>query len=246
MTGTPRHRTAAPRRNFSRMRAWVFDLDNTLYPATCNLFALSEERMNRFIMEKLGVDRRRALRLREIYYRRYGTTLSGLMQQHGVDPEPFLDYVHDIDYAPVQSAPALDAALGRLPGRKFIFTNASKKHAVAVANRLGVLNHFESVFDISACNYLPKPQAAAYHRFLEAHGVDPEEAAMFDDLPRNLVAPHALGMTTVLVRGPCPTPALAEARLAKHIDYATEDLAAFLAPLGAPDTALNEPRAAHA
>lgn len=219
---------------FRRVEAWIFDLDNTLYPAECNLFAQVDQRMGAFIAELLGVDLAEARRVQKDYYYRYGTTLAGLMQEHKLPPERFLDFVHDIDLAPVCAAPALGAALERLPGRKFIFTNGSKRHAERVAEKLGVLGHFDGLFDIAACNYVPKPSARAYDAFLKAHGVEAKAAAMFEDLPHNLESPHALGMATVLVRsaGTFEHPAqraMAEWRaLPAHIHHITDDLTGFL------------------
>jgi len=218
---------------FSRVQTWIFDLDNTLYPSECNLFAQVDQRMGAFIAELLGVDLVEAKRIQKGYYYKYGTTLAGLMREHQLTPERFLDYVHDIDLAPVCEAPALGAALDRLPGRKFIFTNGSRRHAERVAEKLGVLHHFDDLFDIAACNYIPKPSVEAYNAFLKAHGVEAKAAAMFEDLPHNLESPHALGMATVLVRSiyfdhPAQQ-GMAEWRaLPAHIHHITGDLTGFL------------------
>ena len=142
---------------FARVTTWIFDLDNTLYPSECNLFAQVDQRMGQFIAELLGVSYEEAKRVQKDYYYRYGTTLAGLMREHKLPPERFLDFVHDIDLAPVCEAPELGAALARLPGRKFIFTNGSRAHAERVAEKLGVLHHFDELFDIVAGDYVPKP-----------------------------------------------------------------------------------------
>jgi putative hydrolase of the HAD superfamily len=218
---------------FRRVETWVFDLDNTLYPAECNLFAQVDQRMGQFISELLGVDRAEAKRIQKDYYFRYGTTLAGLMNEHKLTPERFLDFVHDIDLEPVCEAPALGAALEKLPGRKYIFTNGSRRHAERVAGKLGVLHHFDDLFDIAACNYVPKPSVEAYNAFLKAHGVAGPSAAMFEDLPHNLESPHALGMATVLVRSTYmdhpAQKAMAEWRaLPAHIHHITDDLTGFL------------------
>jgi putative hydrolase of the HAD superfamily len=218
---------------FGRVRAWIFDLDNTLYPSECNLFAQVDQRMGAFIAEFLGVGYEEAKRVQKDYYYRYGTTLAGLMREHKLPPERFLDYVHDIDLAPVCEAPELGAALERLPGRKFIFTNGSRAHAERVAAKLGVLHHFDELFDIVAGDYVPKPSAQAYDRFLTAHGVEAPSAAMFEDIPHNLEAPHALGMVTVLVRSAFfehpSQKGIAEWRaLPAHVHHVTGDLTGFL------------------
>jgi putative hydrolase of the HAD superfamily len=164
---------AHPAASFDHVEAWVFDLDNTLYPADCNLFAQIDKRMGQFIADRLGLPLQQAQALREAYYYRHGTTLAGLVRLHGVAPDDFLDYVHDIDLGAVLPSPALAAALASLPGRKFIFTNGSRKHAEAVATRLGVSDQFDDICDIHALDYIyPKPMREAYERFVTAHGVD--------------------------------------------------------------------------
>ncbi|NJM34164.1 MAG: pyrimidine 5'-nucleotidase [Rhodomicrobium sp.] len=225
--------TSADLTAFRQVESWIFDLDNTLYPAECNLFAQVDRRMGAFISELLGVGLDDARRVQKDYYYRYGTTLAGLMTEHKLPPERFLDYVHDIDLAPVPAAPALAAAIERLPGRKYIFTNGSRAHAERVAGKLGILHLFDEVFDIVAGDYVPKPSPAAYDRFLKAHGVGPAGAAMFEDIPHNLEAPHALGMATVLVHSVCldhpSQKAIAEWRaLPPHIHHMTADLTGFL------------------
>src|SRR5512139_3416063 len=140
-----------------RNRVWIFDLDNTLYPAECNLFAQVDQRMGEFIAKHLGVPFEYARHLQKSYYRQFGTTLAGLMRVHKMHPEPFLDYVHDIDVSVVPESPQLRAAIDRLPGRKLIFTNGSRAHAERVAGKLGVLDLFEGISDIASCEFEPKP-----------------------------------------------------------------------------------------
>ncbi len=225
-------------RGFERVETWVFDLDNTLYPAHCNLFAEIDRRMGEFIAAELGLPLAEAQRLRQSYYYRYGTTLAGLMRLHNVSPQAFLDYVHDIDLSLIARAPELGQALDTLPGRKFIFTNGSRKHAEAVAERLGVGGRFDDVFDIHSANFVPKPDPQVYRGFLRAHGIAAGSAAMFDDLPHNLVPAHALGMTTVLVASgttdhPEHRATAGWTGLPAHIHHRTEALAPFLATIGA-------------
>jgi putative hydrolase of the HAD superfamily len=231
-----------PATSFAHVEAWVFDLDNTLYPADCNLFAQIDKRMGQFIADRLGLPLEQAQALREAYYYQHGTTLAGLVRLHGVAPDDFLDYVHDIDLGAVLPSPALAAALASLPGRKFIFTNGSRKHAEAVAARLGVSGQFDDICDIHALDYIyPKPMREAYERFVTAHGVVARQAAMFDDLPHNLETAHALGMTTVLVHGLTDHPehqAIAGwTELPPHIHHRTDTLAPFLADIGTALTA---------
>jgi len=220
---------------FERTRIWVFDLDNTLYPADCNLFAQVDQRMGEFIARFLGVPFEYARHLQKTYYRQFGTTLSGLMHVHNMAPQAFLDYVHDLDLSVVAEHPELATAIERLPGRKLILTNASRAHAERVAGRVGVLHLFEGIFDIADSDYVPKPVPACYELFLKAHGVDAGASAMFEDMPHNLEAPHALGMTTVLVRSEF-NPHHPVQRLIRgwveppaHVHHMTWDLAGFLA-----------------
>ena len=194
--------------------------------------------MGEFIANSFGIPLEEAQILRETYYYEHGTTLAGLVRLHGVSPHAFLDYVHDIDLGAVAASPELAAAMDGLPGRKFVFTNGSRKHAEAVAARLGVLDRFEDIFDIHALEYIhPKPSREAYERFVKANGVVLHHAAMFDDLPHNLETAHRLGMTTVLVDGMTDHPehqAIAGwTELPAHIHHRTDALAPFLAAVGA-------------
>ena len=223
--------------SFAHVEAWVFDLDNTLYPADCNLFAQIDQRMGEFIATSFGIPLLEAQNLREAYYYEHGTTLAGLVRLHGTSPDAFLDYVHDIDLSAILPSPELAAALDALPGRKFIFTNGSRKHAEAVAARLGVSSRFEDICDIHALEYIhPKPKREAYERFSRAYRVAPRQAAMFDDLPHNLETAHEIGMTTVLVHGLTEHPEhqamAAWTELPAHIHHRTDALAPFLAAIG--------------
>ncbi|HEX8257024.1 MAG TPA: pyrimidine 5'-nucleotidase [Allosphingosinicella sp.] len=179
--------------------AWIFDLDNCLYPASTDLFALIDVRMGEYIARLLGVDAAEARRVQKLYFHEHGTTLAGLMAAHGVDPHEFLDYVHDIDLARLAADPALVAALDRLPGRKFVFTNGDEAYAGRVLARLGLADAFDGLHDIHAMDYLPKPNPASYAALCERHGIAPERALFAEDMARNLAPAKALGMTTVWV-----------------------------------------------
>ena len=224
---------AARRDRFARVDEWVFDLDNTLYPAHTDLFAQVDEKIRDYVQRLLGSSPEDAQRLQKDYYRRYGTTLRGLMIEHGATPDAFLEYVHDIDHSVVEPDPALGAAIERLPGRKFIMTNGTRAHAEKVAARLGITRHFTDIFDIVAADLLPKPHRETYDKFLLGAGIEPARAAMFEDLSRNLAVPHALGMATVLVVPHGAREVLRESwemegREDGHVDWVTDDLAAFL------------------
>ncbi len=232
MTSTsPSTRAAA--RGFDHVDTFVFDLDNTLYPHHLNLWHQVDERIRDYIANFLGVTHEDAWRKQKDFYRRYGTTMRGMMTEHGMEPDDFLDYVHQIDHSPLTPNPTLGAALEKLPGRKLILTNGTRAHADAVMSRLAIAHHFEDVFDIVAGELDPKPFPQTYDRFLRRHGVDPLKAAMFEDLARNLEVPHRLGMTTVLVVPERTREVFREGwelegRDAAHVDHVTDDLSGFL------------------
>lgn len=224
---------AADLARFGGVDTWVFDLDNTLYPAHTNLFGQIDERIRAYVERLLELGADEAQVLQKDYYRRYGTTLRGLMIEHGVSPDEFLAYVHDIDHSVVDEDPRLAAALARLPGRRFIMTNGSTAHAAAVAARLGIAGHFDGIFDIVAAGHEPKPRLSTYERFWLEHAIEPGRSAMFEDLARNLEVPHARGMRTVLIV-PDGTREVfredweLEGAAASHVEHVTDDLASFL------------------
>ncbi len=218
---------------FAVVNAWVFDLDNTLYPRHVNLFQQIDKRIRGYVGRLLELSPEEAQSVQKDYYQRYGTTLRGLMEEHGIQPDDFLEYVHDIDHSVVRPDPRLAAAIDALPGRKFILTNGSRRHAEKVAERLGIPDHFEEIFDIVSSELLPKPNRETYDRFLKVTGVDPRRAAMFEDLARNLEVPKTLGMATVLVVPQGAREVLTEdwemeGRDAAHVDFVADDLAGFI------------------
>ncbi|UYO45067.1 pyrimidine 5'-nucleotidase [Rhodopseudomonas palustris] len=226
------------KRGFDHVETWVFDLDNTLYPHHLNLWQQVDARIRDFVANWLKVSPEEAFRIQKDYYKRYGTTMRGMMTEHGVHADDYLAYVHAIDHSPLQPNPAMGDAIERLPGRKLILTNGSTAHAGKVLERLGIGHHFEAVFDIIAADLEPKPAPQTYRRFLDRHGVDPARAAMFEDLARNLTVPHQLGMTTVLVVPDDSQDVVREdweleGRDAAHVDHVTDDLTGFLKTLSA-------------
>ena len=227
-----------PPTGFHQTDVWIFDLDNTLYPASCNLFAQVDHRMGAFIQKFLGVPYEYARHLQKSYYRQFGTTLAGMMTVHKMAPEAFLDYVHDIDLSVVPESPQLNAAIANLPGRKLIFTAGSRKHAERVCSKLGILHQFEDIFDIVSADYVPKPKPEPYARFLSQHGVTPTRAAMFEDMPHNLEVPHALGMTTVLVHASADYDSVIQSKIRSwqkppdYVHHMTDHLAQFLDQVG--------------
>jgi len=219
---------------FSRIDTWVFDLDNTLYPADSDLWPKIDARITLFLADLLGLDGMSSRALQKYYYERYGTTLRGLMQEHAVSPEDYLAFTHDIDRSSLLPNLSLASAIAALPGRKLILTNGSRDHALRTATALGLEAMFEDIFDIVAADFTPKPEAATYERFFDKHAVDPERAVMFEDIARNLLVPHQRGMTTALV---VPKPGqtdhreafeIAGAAALPHVDFVTSDLEGFL------------------
>lgn len=205
---------------------WVFDLDNTLYPATSDLFPQISARMGRFIAARFDLDATAARALQKDLFRRHGTTLRGLMVEHGVDPHEFMDYVHDIDLAGLAPAPRLKAALAGLPARKLVFTNGSRRHAARILDHLGLRDHVAGIFDIDDAGFVPKPDPAGYRVLIDRFGIEPSRAAMVEDMARNLEPAASLGMTTVLV-GSENDWARAGAE-GDWIHHRTDDLAGFL------------------
>lgn len=205
---------------FSHVTTWVFDLDNTLYPPAARLFDQIEVRMTDWVMTALGIGRAEADRLRVEYWARYGTTLAGLMDEHGVDPGPYLRDVHDISFDALEPDAALAAAIADLPGRAIVYTNGTADYATRVIEARGLAGLFDAVYGVEHAGFRPKPERRAFEQVFARDGLAPESAAMFEDTARNLEVPHALGMACVLV---------AEARAeGDHIHHHTDDLADFL------------------
>lgn len=208
---------------FSHVNTWVFDLDHTLYPPQARLFDLIEVRMSAWVMKALGVGRAEADRLRLHYWQVHGTTLAGLMREHGVDPEPYLVDVHDIPLDSLTPDPVLADAIRALPGRRIVYTNGCAPYAERVLAARGLSGLFDAIYGVEHANFLPKPERAAFDIVFAKDGVIPTSAAMFEDDARNLMVPHDLGMRTVHV---APTRADAP-----HVQYHTVDLSTFLSTL---------------
>ncbi len=211
-----------PKADFSHVRDWVFDLDHTLYPANSQLFGQLEVNMERYLMRVLGLDQAAAARRRAQYWRAHGTTLAGMMHHHGTDPVAYLAEVQQIDFSVLRPDPALAKAIAALPGRKIIFTNGSSDYAHRVTDALGLNDLFETHFGIDDAGFVSKPHAGAFEVVFSKAGLQHRQAAMFEDDPRNLEIPHALGLKTVLVGQPMP---------ARHIHHQTNDLTTFLGAL---------------
>jgi putative hydrolase of the HAD superfamily len=221
------HANPAEPPDFRGIDTWIFDLDNT----DSNLFAAIESRMTEFIAHRLDVHPGEAYTLQHFYFRTYGSTLRGLMECDHVDPDEFLNYVHDVDLTPLHPNPRLRPGLERLPGRRYVFTNGSKDHATRVLKQVGLDGVWTDIWDIHTIGFVPKPQPNAYAKIVAVGGFAPAKAAMFEDTARNLVPAHALGMTTVFIRsdtrwsiqGP-----QVSATPHQNFSYEIDDLADFL------------------
>ncbi|MEM8695777.1 MAG: pyrimidine 5'-nucleotidase [Pseudomonadota bacterium] len=183
----------------SHIDHWIFDLDNTLYPSSAKLFDQIDVKMGDYISGLLDVDRVEARRIQKRFFHSHGTTLSGLMEAHGVEPGHFLDYVHDIDLEVIDEDRALVEAIGALPGRKFVFTNGDAPYARRVLDRLGLGASFEAIHDIHACDYVPKPERVSYEAMCRTFDIKPDRALFVEDMARNLKPAKAMGMVTVWV-----------------------------------------------
>jgi putative hydrolase of the HAD superfamily len=205
---------------------WIFDLDNTLYPSHCNLFVEVEQLIRKYVQNATGLPPDEAYVLQKEYFMKYGTTMNGLMAEHGVDPAHYLSFVHQIDYSPIPADPALDAALHKIDAKKYIFTNGTVAHAEEVLDRIGVAHHFESTFDIAASSYIPKPNDHFYDTFLEAHGIEPKRAILVEDLARNLKPAHDRGMTTLHIH--TDNEWAMDGHADDHVHHSTADLVNWL------------------
>lgn len=221
-------------KKFAEIDTWIFDLDNTLYPRDCDLFAQIDVLMTGYVSNLTGLERTEARKLQKDLYRDYGTTLRGLMEIHGIDPHDFLDVVHDIDYSPLPKSPDLGAMIAALPGRKLIYTNGSVAHAQNTLEAMDIhATLFDDIFDIVASDFEPKPHPEPFAKFLSAYEISPDKAVMFEDLPRNLEPAKASGMLTVLVTPGESSKAIREAWEHadpdhSHIDHRTDDLQHFI------------------
>ena len=223
-------RPADARDSFAHVDTWVFDLDDTLYPRSVDLHGQMRDRVVTFIANHMKIDRTAAEAIHHNYYERFGSTLQAMVQLHGVSPNAFLDFVHQIDLSVLVRNEDLIGALGALPGRRIIFTNAPRGHATSALKAMGMAGEFEAIASIEDSAFIGKPNQSAFSGFFEAHGVDPKTAAMFEDRPGNLVVPHQLGMKTVLVVDPLFEDA---DRIEKpaHADLVVTDLTGFLRQL---------------
>jgi putative hydrolase of the HAD superfamily len=206
---------------FDHVTQWVFDLDHTLYPPQNCLFDQIEVKMTNYVMQNLGLSPALSNQLRNDYWHAYGTTLSGLMKEHSIDPDPFLYDVHQIDFSVLKPDPDLGEAIANLSGRKIIYTNGTAPYAQDVLNALEIRPVFDAIYGVENAGYLPKPEPLAFENIFKKDNINPQNAAMFEDDPRNLVAPKSFGMQTILV-------AQSDVQKPSHVDFVTTDLTDFL------------------
>ncbi len=211
---------------FQSIDTWIFDLDNTLYPASSRLFDQVDRRITEYIMQVLDLEWDDAHKKQKLFFREYGTSLSGMMKVHNIPANEYLEYVHNIDLSPLAPSPVLNQALEQLPGRKVIFTNGSTAHAKNVTEKLGITHHFDATFDIVDCEFTPKPDLVVYKKMLSTFSINPKSAVMIEDMARNLVPAAALGITTVWVR--TEEAWAVEGAGGDHIDHIVDDLTEWL------------------
>jgi putative hydrolase of the HAD superfamily len=209
----------------AHIRNWIFDLDNTLYPHEARLFEQVDRRITDYIARLFRVGHDEAHRIQKGYFHTRGTTLAGLMAEHGVDPHEYLADVHDIEMDMLEENAPLAAAIARLPGRKLVFTNADAPYATKILARLGLGESFEAIHDVHALNYRPKPEPWAYRHICDTYGLDPAECLFADDMARNLRPAKDIGMATLWVDNGSEQ---AEGAGRDFIDYTTRDVTHWL------------------
>ena len=211
-----------------KVNTWIFDLDNTLYSADSGIFQQVHRLMGEFISKNLSMDMSEAKKLQSKYYKEHGTTLRGLMDNHGIDPDHFLEEVHRLDYSIVGSNKILNEELHKLEGRKIIYTNANKKHVIDVLDRIDLTNFFDEIFDIKMANYIPKPELKPYEQIINLFNIKPESSAMFDDIAKNLVPAKKVNFTSVWIDAGYENFSDDIKASREYLDFSTRDLSLFL------------------
>ena len=211
-----------------KINTWIFDLDNTLYSADSGIFQQVHQLMGEFISKNLNMDMSDAKKLQSKYYKQHGTTLRGLMDNHGIDPDHFLDEVHRLDYSIVGSNKTLNEELHKLEGRKIIYTNANKKHVIDVLDRIDLSNFFDEIFDIKMANYIPKPELKPYEQIVNLFNIEPKSSAMFDDIAKNLVPAKKVNFTSVWIDAGYENFSDDIKASKEYLDFSTRDLSLFL------------------
>ena len=212
--------------NLKNIKFWIFDLDNTLYSSTTNIFSKIDKKMCQFIIDELRVDESEALKIKNKYFHEHGTTLNGLMKKHNINAERFLEFVHDIDYSFLNKNEKLNYELKKLPGSKIIFTNGSKKHAETTILKLGIKDNFSGIFDIVDSDYIPKPDIAPYKKLISKYRINCSESIFFEDIAKNLLPAHQLGIKTAWIEN--DDKYCKEGFDGYHVDFRVKNLTKFL------------------
>tara|TARA_X000000368_G_scaffold286149_1_gene227257 strand:+ start:730 stop:1407 length:678 start_codon:yes stop_codon:yes gene_type:complete len=212
----------------NKIDTWIFDLDNTLYSADSGIFQQVHQLMGKFIQEFLNIDLQKAKEIQKKYYKKHGTTLRGMMDNYGVDPDHFLEEVHKLDYSIVSSNDKLNEELKKLKGKKIIYTNANMKHTLNVLERIKLSNFFDEIFDIKMANYIPKPEMKPYEQIIKDFDLNPSTSAMFDDIAKNLVPAKKVGFTSIWINAGYENFSDDIKSSNKYLDFETNDLCIFL------------------
>ena len=186
---------------FKNTKTWLFDLDNTLYLPTLGIFSQIDLNMKKFISEKINISEEEAFKLQKRFYKKYGTTLYGLMKNYNIMPDEFLKFVHDVDLRKLKKSDLLRQQIHSLPGKKIIYTNADKIYAVRILKKLGIEHLFFDVFDIKKASYRPKPMLFSLNKLIKNYKLEPEKVVYFDDLEKNLKSAHKKGIMTIHISG---------------------------------------------
>ena len=213
-------------KNFESVKYWIFDLDNTLYSGKTKVFEQVDKKMSKFISNKLNVTIDEAKKIQKNYFHEYNTTLNGLIKNHKIDANEFLEFVHDIDIEFLKKDLKLDKELKELVGKKIIFTNGSKKHAINVTRRIGIEQHFDDIFDIVDAEFIPKPMLEPYKKLVKKHKIDPKLCVLVEDIARNLKPAYEMGMKTVWIEN--DEPWASKFSDSEFVNYRTNDLSEFL------------------
>ena len=213
-------------RELKDIKYWLFDLDNTLYSGATKVFDQVDKRMSDYISSKLNISREEAKKIQKNYFVEYNTTLNGMIKNHKIDANEFLEFVHDIDLNFLKEDKLLGEEIGKINGKKIIFTNGSRKHAKNVIKRLGIDRHFDGIFDIVSADFIPKPSIKTYKKIIEKYKIEPQYSIFIEDIARNLKPAYELGMKTVWIIN--DEPWAAEFSDSDFINYKTKKLSMFL------------------
>ena len=213
-------------KSFRFIKYWIFDLDNTLYSGKTKVFEQVDKKMSKYISEKLNVSLEEAKKIQKNYFHEYNTTLNGMIKNHKIDPDEFLEFVHDIDIDFLQRDMELAKEIEKLDGKKIIFTNGSRKHAINVTKRIGIDQYFDGIFDIVDSDFIPKPSIEAYKKLVEKHKIDPKLSVLVEDIARNLKPAYEMGMKTIWIEN--DEPWAKKFSDSNFINYKTNNLSEFL------------------